>query len=151
MRTLKSQHLPYNNVYLFSLVLFTPFFVLFFDLLLFASIIVPFINLSDRRGLLMKVLGVSGSPVENSNADRIVKMILEASGLDTEFIKLTDYVSAPCRACLGCRNTNSCEIRDDGVVLSDKAKNADAIVIGGYTPYSYGEEATPESVGINTF
>lgn len=36
----------------------------------------------------MKVLGVSGSPIENSNTDRIVKTIFEASGLDTEFINL---------------------------------------------------------------
>lgn len=40
----------------------------------------------------MKVLGVSGSPIENSNTDRIVKTILEASGLEPEFIKLTDFV-----------------------------------------------------------
>jgi len=84
----------------------------------------------------MKVLGVSGSPIENSNTDRIVKTILEATGLDTEFIKLTDYVYVPCKACLGCRNTNECEVRDDGVVLAEKAKNADALVIGGFTPYS---------------
>lgn len=84
----------------------------------------------------MKVLGVSGSPIENSNTDRIVKTILEASGLETEFIKLTDFVYAPCKACLGCRKTNECEVRDDGIVLAEKAKKADAIVIGGFTPYS---------------
>lgn len=84
----------------------------------------------------MKILGVSGSPIENSNTDRIVKTILEASGLDTEFIKLTDFVFAPCKACLGCRKTNECEVRDDGIVLAEKVKKADAIVIGGYTPYS---------------
>jgi len=84
----------------------------------------------------MKVLGVSGSPIENSNTDRIVKMILEASGLDAEFIKLTDFVFAPCKACLGCRKTNECEVRDDGIVPAEKVKKADAIVIGGYTPYS---------------
>lgn len=84
----------------------------------------------------MKVLGVSGSPIENSNTDRIVKTILEASGFDTEFVKLADYVFAPCQACLGCRKTNSCEVRDNGVDLAEKTKQADAIVIGGYTPYS---------------
>ena len=84
----------------------------------------------------MKVLGASGSPIENSNTDRIVKIVLEATGLDAEFIKLTDYVFAPCKACLGCRNSNECEVRDDGIVLAQKAKSADALVIGGFTPYS---------------
>nr|WP_291317804.1 NAD(P)H-dependent oxidoreductase [Desulfuromonas sp.] len=39
----------------------------------------------------MKVLGVSGSPVPNSNTDRALKLALEATVLDTEFIKLKDY------------------------------------------------------------
>ena len=43
----------------------------------------------------MKVLGVSGSPIPNSNTDRAVK-----------------------------------------AVLAEKAKTADALVVGGYTPYS---------------
>ena len=84
----------------------------------------------------MKVLGVSGSPIENSNTDRIVKTVLEATCLDTEFVKLSDFVFSPCLACLGCRNTNRCEVSDDGVVLAEKVKNADALVIGGFTPYS---------------
>jgi multimeric flavodoxin WrbA len=84
----------------------------------------------------MKVLGVSGSPVRNSNTDRIVKAVLEATGLETEFIKLKKYDVAPCQACLGCLDTNRCVIQDDGIELAEKAKNADALVIGGFTPYS---------------
>lgn len=84
----------------------------------------------------MKVIGVSGSAVKNSNTDRAVKMVLEATGLETEFIKLSDYTVAPCTACLGCVHTNRCVIEDDGIELAEKAKAADAVVIGGYTPYS---------------
>ncbi len=85
---------------------------------------------------MKKVLGVSGSPIANSNTDRALKAVLEATGLETEFVKLTDYTVAPCKACLGCVNTNRCVIKDDGIMLAEKAKAADALVIAGFTPYS---------------
>ncbi len=35
----------------------------------------------------MKVLGISGSPINNSNTDRAVLAVLEATGVaDTEFL-----------------------------------------------------------------
>lgn len=84
----------------------------------------------------MKILGVSGSPIKDSNTDRALKVVMEATGLETEFIKLIDYNIAPCRACLGCVETNECVIKDDGIILAQKAKDANALVIGGFTPYS---------------
>ena len=84
----------------------------------------------------MKVIGVSGSPIKNSNTDRAVKAVLEATGAETEFIKLKDYTVAPCQACLGCVETNVCVIKDDGIELAEKVKSADALIIGGFTPYS---------------
>jgi len=84
----------------------------------------------------MKVLGVSGSPIKNSNTDRALQAALDATGLETEFIKLSDYTVAPCLACLGCVETNRCVIEDDGIMLAEKAKEADALIIAGYTPYS---------------
>lgn len=84
----------------------------------------------------MKILGVSGSPIKNSNTDKALKAVLEATGLETEFIKLTDYTVAPCKACLGCIKTNRCVIDDDGILLAEKAKKADAMVVAGFTPYS---------------
>ncbi len=84
----------------------------------------------------MKVLGVSGSPIPNSNTDRALRAVLDATGLETEFIKLADFTVEPCRACLGCVETNRCVIEDDGIMLAEKAKEADALVVGGFTPYS---------------
>jgi len=84
----------------------------------------------------MKVLGVSGSPIPNSNTDHAVLAVLHSTGLETEFIKLSEYTIAPCRACLGCLETNRCVIEDDGIILAEKVKEADALVIGGYTSYS---------------
>ncbi|WP_406661626.1 flavodoxin family protein [Methanolobus sp. ZRKC3] len=84
----------------------------------------------------MKVLGVSGSPRPDSNTDRALKTALDATGLETEFIKLKDYNIQPCIACLKCVDTNVCVIKDDGIMLAEKAKEADALIIAGYTPYS---------------
>ena len=84
----------------------------------------------------MKILGVSGSPINNSNTDRALKLALNSSGLDTEFIKLKDFEIAPCQACLGCIKTNRCVIEDDGILLAEKAKEADALIIAGFTSYS---------------
>ena len=84
----------------------------------------------------MKVLGVSGSPIKNGNTDRALMSVLDATGYETEFIKLTDYKIEPCRACLGCVETNQCVIKDDGIQLAEKVKQADALVIAGFTPYS---------------
>ena len=84
----------------------------------------------------MKVLGVSGSPITNSNTDRALRLALASTGLETEFIKLKDYTVAPCQACLGCVKTNRCVIEDDGIQLAEKAREADALIIAGFTPYS---------------
>lgn len=84
----------------------------------------------------MKVIGVSGSPIRNSNTDRAVQALLEATGLETEFIKLSKLTVAPCKACLGCLESNRCVIKDDGIQLAEKVKEADALVVGAFTPYS---------------
>jgi len=55
----------------------------------------------------IEVLGVSGSPIPNSNTDRAVQRILEWTGLKIHFVKLSDLELAPCRACLGCVKTGT--------------------------------------------
>jgi multimeric flavodoxin WrbA len=98
---------------------------------------VPHINTqSETREETMKVLGVSGSPVPNSNTDRALRTVLDATGFDTEFIKLSEWTVAPCRACLRCVETNRCVIEDDGIMLAEKAREADALIVAGYTPYA---------------
>lgn len=43
----------------------------------------------------MKVIGISGSPVSDSNTDRVLKIAIEATEMENEFIKLSDYVYSP--------------------------------------------------------
>ncbi|NQU09405.1 flavodoxin family protein [bacterium] len=84
----------------------------------------------------MQVLGISGSPIPNSNTDRAVRAILEHTGLATAFIKLSDLQMEPCRACLGCVKTNECVVQDDARDLAHRFRDAKAFVVGAYTPYS---------------
>ena len=37
----------------------------------------------------IQALGISGSPVKNSNTDRLVGSVLKATGLKSEFVKLS--------------------------------------------------------------
>lgn len=83
----------------------------------------------------MKVIGISGSPTKNSNTDALVKAILDATGAETEFVKLSSIKVGPCIACMKCVQTNECIINDDFKWLSKKVMKADAIVVGSSTFY----------------
>jgi multimeric flavodoxin WrbA len=83
----------------------------------------------------MTIIGISGSPVPNSNTDRALRIALDATGEETEFIKLSDYSYEACRACLGCEETNVCILKDDATALAQKIRYADALIVAGYTPY----------------
>ncbi len=82
-----------------------------------------------------QVIGISGSPVKNSNTDRLVQAILKHTGLEREFIKLSEHKVQPCIACMGCVKDNICKVRDDFPEIAEKVKGAGAIVVGGYPPY----------------
>ena len=82
-----------------------------------------------------QILGISGSPIKDSNTDRLIKSVLEASGLRYEFVKLSKIRVRPCIACLGCKADNVCKVNDDFPELAEKVKRAGALVVGGYCPY----------------
>jgi multimeric flavodoxin WrbA len=83
----------------------------------------------------IQALGISGSPIKNSNTDRLVQAMLEATGLETEFVKLSRINVRPCFACKQCVEDNVCKTPDDFPDLAEKIKAAGALIIGGYTPY----------------
>lgn len=81
------------------------------------------------------ILGVSGSPVPDSNTDRLVRAVLDASGLESELVKLSEIDVRPCRACKRCVADNICRADDDFPELARKVRAAGALVVGGYSPY----------------
>ena len=91
----------------------------------------------NLNNITLKILGISGSPVDDSNTDTLVKTIIEATGVEQEFIKLSDIKVGPCMACKKCVFTNQCVQDDDFNWLSQKVLNADAIVLG--SPVMYGD------------
>ena len=82
-----------------------------------------------------QIIGISGSPIKNSNTDRLVQAVLESSGLKSEFVKLSKINVRPCIACLGCKKDNICKVKDDFPELAEKVRHAGAVVVGGYSPY----------------
>ena len=82
-----------------------------------------------------QIIGISGSPIKNSNSDRLIQSVLDASGLSSEFVKLSKINVRPCIACLGCKKDNICKVKDDFPELAEKVRHAGAVVVGGYSPY----------------
>jgi multimeric flavodoxin WrbA len=86
----------------------------------------------------MKVLGISGSSrkTDTSGTYRLVKTVLENTGVNYELISLKGKDISGCIACLGCVKDNVCKVEDDLKELRDKIVEADAYVIGAPNYYS---------------
>lgn len=86
----------------------------------------------------MKILGISGSPRKDktSGVYKLVKTVLENSGVEYELISLRGRKIGGCIACLGCAKDNVCKVDDGMTELRDKIVNADAYVIGAPNYYS---------------
>jgi multimeric flavodoxin WrbA len=99
----------------------------------------------------MKIIGFSaGSVGREGNVDRMVKAILEKSGHDAEFIKLTDLTFSGCKGCVQlCARPQVCKLDDDAQPYYEKIKQADAVVIG--TPVYMGTIASTASAFIERF
>jgi len=83
----------------------------------------------------IEVLGISGSPIENSNTDRLIQAVSDATELEFEFVKLSRINIRPCLACKQCVPDNICKVKDDFPELAERIKKAKALIIGAYIPY----------------
>jgi len=93
---------------------------------------------------MIRVLGVVGSPRAGGNTERFVAEALDASreeGAETEILGLADKEVKPCDACLSCRKTGECRIKDDFKSIFDKMLGADGIILA--SPVYFGS-ATPQ-------
>ena len=80
----------------------------------------------------MKTIGFSsGGTGRMGNVDRMVQVILEKSGHETEFVKLTDLNYSACKGCVQlCAKPQVCMLEDDAQPYYQKIKDADAVVLG---------------------
>lgn len=94
----------------------------------------------------MKIIGFSSGGVGHlGNTDRMVQTILDRSGYDSEFVKLTDLTFSGCKGCVDlCARPQVCNLEDDAFPYYRKIKEADAVVMG-CTVYSGGINAIAAS------
>ena len=81
---------------------------------------------------MKKILGFSsGGAGREGNVDRMVKAVLEGSGQDTDFVKLSDLSYSGCKGCVArCARPQRCMLEDDLLPWYEAIREADALVIG---------------------
>jgi hypothetical protein len=97
----------------------------------------------------MKIIGFSAGVVgRDSNTDRMVKAIMEKSGFDSEFVKLTDFDYSACKGCVWlCAAPEVCRLEDDLMPYYQMVKEADAVVLG--SPVHFGTISATMSAFIS--
>ena len=82
----------------------------------------------------MKILGICGSMRDESNTNKLVKVVAESSGSDYELIYLGEHTIQPCTGCSLCiMNEGQCSIQDDMQQIYEKMLQADSMIIGAPT------------------
>jgi len=82
----------------------------------------------------MKILGICGSMRDESNTNKLVKVVAESSGCDYELIYLGEHTIQPCTGCTLCiMNEGQCSIQDDMQQIYEKILQADSMIIGAPT------------------
>lgn len=90
----------------------------------------------------MKVVAFNGSPKENGNTYRAIKMVtdeLEKEGIEIEIIHVGNKLIRGCIACNGCikNRDEKCVISNDPVnEWIQKIKNADGVILGSPVHYA---------------
>jgi multimeric flavodoxin WrbA len=79
----------------------------------------------------MAIVGISGSPISNSNTDRMIQSLLAESGKESKFVKLSKLNFSPCRGCAHlCATTAMCGVKDALHPWLAAIRDAEALVIG---------------------
>jgi len=90
------------------------------------------VGAKSRRGDLMKILGIYGSPRREGNTGLLLRELLRGcrdAGAEVEEIFLRDLKITPCLEIYACRNDGKCPIRDDMQTLYPKFVEADVLVL----------------------
>jgi len=80
----------------------------------------------------VNIIGFSSGGVGHlGNTDRMVQAVLDKSGYDSEFVKLTDLIFSGCKGCVDlCSIRRVCRLDDEAGPYYQKIKEADAVVLG---------------------
>ncbi|MCS7113473.1 MAG: flavodoxin family protein [Nitrososphaerota archaeon] len=97
---------------------------------------------------MIRILAIVGSPRIGGNTEILASEALKAAaeeGVETEMVRLAEKEVKPCDACLSCRVTRDCRIRDDFQGIFDRMVEADGIILA--TPVYFGS-ATPQIMAL---
>ena len=97
---------------------------------------------------MIYVIGIAGSPRVEGNTEKLVTEALKTAaeeGAQTELIRLANKEIKPCDACLSCRKTGECRIKDDFQEIFEKMIKADGIILA--SPVYFGS-ATPQIMAL---
>jgi multimeric flavodoxin WrbA len=75
----------------------------------------------------MTILAVNGSPRAKGATAHLIRQVMEgtgAAGAETRLFQLGQMHVSPCTACMGCRKTARCTIKDDMYEFYDAAASA---------------------------
>lgn len=85
----------------------------------------------------MKILAVCGGMRTESNTNKLVKKVAEASGFEYEVADFGALEIKPCTGCSACMmDEGRCTVDDDMQALYEKLLEADAIIIGAPTYFT---------------
>lgn len=93
----------------------------------------------------MKIFAFNGSPRKKWNTAQMLQKVLDgaaACGAETELVHLYDVSFKGCMSCFACKRTNNktnglCAFRDALTPVLEKARQADAFIVGSPVYYDY--------------
>ncbi|WP_075366329.1 flavodoxin family protein [Desulfosporosinus metallidurans] len=82
------------------------------------------------------ILGIGASARKDGITSAAVKAVLQASGMEYDYVSLTGKRINGCIGCTRCATDNFCKVKDDWNEIGEKMLKAEAIVFGA--PNYYG-------------
>jgi multimeric flavodoxin WrbA len=82
--------------------------------------------------IIMKAIGIVGSPRNDGNTVYLLKKtldVLKQDSIQTEMVFLKDLDIRPCEGCKSCEEKKECKIEDDMKGLLMKLKESDVIIL----------------------
>jgi multimeric flavodoxin WrbA len=99
---------------------------------------------ADGKEVVVKVLGIVGSPRIGGNTEQLTQEALRVvgdNGIDTELVRLAEKSILPCTGCGVCESEEICPLDDDLLPLYHRLKEAHGIILA--SPVYFGS-ASPQ-------
>jgi multimeric flavodoxin WrbA len=89
-----------------------------------------------QGGTMVQILGICGSARKNGNTATLLQAVLDAAGLESELVFLSDKNIGFCSGCMSCvKHKGVCVKNDDMQELLQKMLGAQALVLGSPNYY----------------